>query len=96
MARKVDAARKSQRDQFIALVSFAHGDCGALTDRTRGVLDQVRAVIGAGVESGAAMIRDVDGCLAALNRAQTSMREAIAAAQEIDVTVEVSEREPTG
>ncbi|MGD8216201.1 hypothetical protein [Aestuariimicrobium sp. Y1814] len=68
-------------------------DCNALAQKSKELLDQVHAVAG-GIDAGQRLARQLEGCLAALNRAESFMAQALAQAHSVDITVEVPDPEP--
>lgn len=87
MARQVDPARKSQRDNFIATVSFVASDARALSDKSLELMERMRGVVDD--RSGANLFRDLGGSMEAVRRSVSYLEQALQAAQGIDITVEV-------
>lgn len=96
MAREVDPVRKRQRDQFIAAIAFAGGDCDALKDKGGDVRSRVRGIVDESIPDGQRLARDVVGCIEALVQAMNHLNEARNLAHAVDITIEVPDPEPGG
>lgn len=89
MSHRVDVGRKRVRDEFITMLAFVGNDCGSLKDKTQEMLSLARGLVGDRFPGGEVILGDVAACLEALQRARSSLEDAISFAHGIDISVEV-------